>query len=366
VIDETGYDWAEAPVLEPPDVAPQRNGHHQVDDLGDPVWGTRKPVDAAAWLFDEEDDTAAIWGNDEQILWAEGEALMIAGGQGLGKTTLAGQIIRAQLGLAADVLGLPVAPLAQDGKILYLAMDRPRQIRRSMQRQFNATEWDHITGRFEIRPGPPAADMADNTTLLSRMAEAAGASVVYLDSLKDAAIGLSSDEVGAAYNRARQFTLANGVQVCELHHLIKRNPTGGAPNSLADIYGSVWLTSGAGSVILLTGDAGDPIIDFRHGKQPMDEVGPYRLLHDQATGHFTINFNVDLVDLVRATGVEGLTAKQAAEVLFDTKKPTRGEVEKARRRLDKSVDANPPLLVRMEGRKGGAVGGDPASYFLAQ
>ena len=55
------------------------------------------------------------------MLWPEGEAL-VAGSLGVGQTTLAGQVIRAQLGIgSSEVLGLTVAETS--GNILYLAMD---------------------------------------------------------------------------------------------------------------------------------------------------------------------------------------------------------------------------------------------------
>jgi hypothetical protein len=334
-----------------------------IDDTHHPVWGTHPPADGAAYLFDQDDTAISLWGANDLILWAEGEALMIAGGMGLGKTTLAGQIVRAQIGLDTTVLGMPVAPV--DGPILYLAMDRPRQIRRSMLRQFDYTERDQIAGRLLIRPGPPIADLAVRPTLLAEMARECGAAVVYVDSLKDAAIGLSSDEVGAAYNRARQFTLANNVQLCELHHLIKRNPLGGQPNTVADVYGSNWLTAGAGSVVMLTGEPGDPIVGFRHAKQPHNEVGPWRLLHDPDRGRFTIDHEVDLLTLAADTGATGLTPQGAAAAIFEKDKPSRAQIEKARRRLDKLAAAG--QLTRIEGMRGGAVdgvkGSISANYF---
>ncbi|MDT1837607.1 AAA family ATPase, partial [Acinetobacter baumannii] len=77
-----------------------------------------------------------VWGRGENVLWAEGEALMIYGGSGVGKTTIAGQLIRALILADGDVLGLPVTPAA--GRVLYLAMDRPSQAARSLSRQFHA------------------------------------------------------------------------------------------------------------------------------------------------------------------------------------------------------------------------------------
>jgi hypothetical protein len=42
-----------------------------------------------------------------------------------------------------------------------------------------------------------------------------------------------------------------------------------------DVYGSTWLTAGTGSVILLNGEPGDPIVIMHHLKKPVAEGGPY-------------------------------------------------------------------------------------------
>ncbi len=123
------------------------------------------------------------------------------------------------------------------------------------------------------------------------MCRVAGADTCVVDSLKDAALGLSDDEVGAGWNRARQGALVDGVQLLELHHNTKRTPSGGKPDALPDVYGSVWLTAGAGSVVMLSGDPGD------------------------------------------------LTAKQAAAAIGETDKPTASAIQKARRELDALVRA---------------------------
>lgn len=345
------------------------NGHTTTDNKTDTEtddqapassFGNHPPIDAATFLFDSEDTTVALWGDGDDILWAEGEALMIAGGMGLGKTTLAGQIIRAQLGLEpTKVLGLAVAPI--DGPILYLAMDRPRQIRRSMLRQFDHTERQHIENRLLIRVGPPIADIAAYPGLLSAMAQECGAKYIYVDSLKDAAIGLSDDKVGAAYNRARQQVLADGAQICELHHNRKATAGMAASGSVTEVYGSTWLTSGAGSVITLTGEPGDPIIEFRHVKQPLNEVGPYRILNNHDAGQMIIDHQIDLIELTHTYGAQGLTAQHAAQALFDTETPNRAQIEKARYKLDKL--SRQGLLVRVDGMRGGAAGAGAAAWF---
>jgi len=153
---------------------------------------------------------------------------------------------------------------------------------------------------------------------------------VIVDSLKDAALGLSDDEVGAGWNRARQGALVAGVEVLELHHNIKR-----ATEGIADVYGSAWLTAGAGSVLTLAGDPGDPIVGLRHLKQPVEEIGPFRVMHDHTAGVSTVWHGVDLVALVKSAGQ--LTTRAAAVALFETDRPSPAQVEKARRRLEALV-----------------------------
>lgn len=321
-------------------------------------WGGRP---GGPMILDGPDTIPALWGKGNKVLWAEGETLMIAGSQGLGKTTFGGLLIRAQL-FGGDVLNLPVRPVEKN--ILYLAMDRPFQIARSMRRQFDETHREILTEKLIMRPGPPFFDIAQNLNYLPEMAKHYDAEVVYIDSLKDAAIGLTDDTTAASYNRARQELLNHGIQLVELHHNIKRNQTGGKPENIADVYGSTWLTSGCGSVVMLTGEPGDPIIHFRHVKQPADEVGPFMLNHNQDTGELTVSHEVDLLELAAHAGADGLTAKGAAAAVFEKEVPTRAEVEKARRRLE--ALEHDGLLIATEATLGRPDrGGKPRAWFRA-
>lgn len=302
----------------------------------------------------------AVWGEGEQVLWAEGEALMVAGPQGVGKSTIALQLVRAKLGLVDRVLGFPVRTTG--GRVLYLAMDRPSQLRRAAHRLFRPEDKTLLAERLVVWTGPPPYDMAKRTDILALMAKRAGADTVIVDSLKDAAIGLSADEVGAGYNRCRQQALAEGVEVLELHHNRKAGTNGSEPRELSDVYGSTWLTSGTGSVLMLWGDAGDPVVSMRHLKQPMTEVGPYRVVHDHRAGTSKIEQGTSVYDLVRASGYHGLTAKEYAVSLFETDTPDKNEIEKARRKLDKLVVSG--KLHRTDGGRGGGRDRSPAAYHL--
>ncbi len=126
-----------------------------------------------------------------------------------------------------------------------------------------------------------------------------------------------------SYNRARQILLSHGVELVELHHVTKKSSGG-----VDGVYGSVWLTSGAGSVIMLTGQPGDPIVGFRHVKQPAQEVGPLMLSHDESSGTMSVLSVADPVELAVAAGDEGITARALAVVMFDNSKSTRGEMKR--------------------------------------
>lgn len=315
-------------------------------------------VAGGQFVLDIPDTIPAVWGRGDDVLWAEGEALMICGPSGVGKTTLTGQLLRALLGLADKVLDWEVRPA---WRVLYLAMDRPAQIRRALGRVFSADERPVLDERVVFWKGPPPYDLAARPETLLEMARAADADVVIVDSLKDAAIGLSEDPVGAGYNRARQAVLADNRQILELHHVVKRGNNGAAPNTLADVYGSAHLVNGAGSVVMLWGEAGDPIVEFKHLKQPMNDVGPLKVLHDGRSGTSSIFQGSDLLELARKCQTGGVTAADAAALIFEKESPTKNEIEKARRRLADLEKKG--LLVQKGGSRGGAPGSGAARWF---
>lgn len=320
-----------------------------------------------SWLLDAPEETPTIWGRGTEVLWARGEALMIAGPQGVGKTTLASQILKGCLSLQDEVLGYPI--VGTDQRVLYLAMDRPQQARRNLARMFAGLEEhrDYLDEMLRILEGPPPQDFAQAPEVLAQMCREHEADVVFIDSLKDAAIGLSKDEVGAGYNKARQIALADGVNVVELHHFVKNGSDGGKPNHINGIYGSTWLTTGAGSVIMLWGDPGDPEVEFKHLKQPVDEAGPFKIEHNNRTGVSVRVYeeSKDLLSMARRCKSTGISAKESAVVLFDLGdggKVLTKDINKARRRLDRYVEEG--KLHRVDPERQGA--GNEARWFLVE
>lgn len=319
------------------------------------IHSTDRLMPAGSFVLDGTDDFVPLWGHGDQVAWAEGESLWICGPQGVAKSTLMQNVALRRHGiLDGDLLGWPVQRADEPG--LYLAMDRPLQIKRSLRRMVNEEHRAALDANLVVWKGPPPCDLAKHTDTLVGLADQAGAGTIYIDSLKDAAVGLSDDEVGAGLNRAVQTCLANGIEVIGAHHQRKAQAGGTKPKSLDDVYGSTWITSGAGSVVLLWGKAGDPVMELEHLKPPAEPVGPFRVMVDFDTGSVDIDEEVDLWLLASRTA-PGLAVEGAARALFGVTEPDRSQIEKARRKLDKH-----PRLEKVEGVRPPGGGTPPTLY----
>ncbi|HET6873451.1 MAG TPA: AAA family ATPase, partial [Acidimicrobiales bacterium] len=320
----------------------------------------RSVADGASFILDAPTEVPTVWGAGGQVWWAKGEELIICGPPGVGKTTIAQQAVLARIGLRDELLGLPVEP--EEHKVLYIAADRPAQAQRSFARMVTEADRQVVADKLVVWRGPLPFDLAKEPRGLLILAEEMGAGTVVIDSLKDVALDLSSDETGSRLNNSVQIALAEGVEVVALHHQRKSQQGGGKPKSLADLYGSVWIGAGAGSVMLVWGEPGDPLVEVSHLKQPNEEVGPHKVAHDHARGVSTIEAPMDLVEWIRCQP-EGTTAMDAAMRLFETGGPSRPQVAKARRRLDALVDDG--RLERLPGRRGGQGGAEGHRYRVA-
>ena len=295
-----------------------------------------------------EANVVPLWGSGDEILWSRSEELLLVGPTGVGKTTLAQEIVLHRMGLRiGPLLGLPVA-VDDEGVWLYLAMDRPGQAARSLRRMVSEGQLDELDRRLKVWRGPPERDLAKQPEELLAMARRSGATTVVVDSLKDAAIKLSDDETGAGWNRAAQLCLAEGVELIALHHQRKAQQ-GARPKAIDDVYGSTWITAGAGSVVLLWGSPGDAVVELVHLKQPAAPVGPLKVEHDHQSGTSTIADRFDLVRTLRAAG-NGLSAPETARVWFDTDVPDDNERRKAKRALDQLVGKGLRAAERRSGR----------------
>lgn len=265
-------------------------------------------VSGDTFVLDEDTTMVPRWGTSSAPLWARGESLMIVAPPGAGKTTVAVQLVEALIGAGTGhVLGLPITPAS---RVLYLAMDRPRQIARAMSRRFSDIHRQILRDRLVVHRGPLLSDLAQVPDQFVTLARKAGADVVVVDSLKDACAKLTDDESGSMVNRAIQYANAADIDVLVLHHQ-RKGQAGAKPTTLADVYGSTWLTAGAGSVVLLWGEAGSEIVELIHLKQPADAVGPWTVEHDHHTGLSSVTRGFDA--LAYLNGHPGCTVAQAAQ-----------------------------------------------------
>ncbi|MDY0811625.1 DnaB-like helicase N-terminal domain-containing protein [Kitasatospora purpeofusca] len=306
-------------------------------------------------------DKEPLWGTRGETAWAAGESLMIVGAPGVGKTTIAHQVIFARIGLGDSALGMPVA---ESKRVLYLAMDRPQQIARAMARLVRPEHEKLVRERLLIWEGPLPTSLDKEPGLLAELATAHGADTIVIDSLKDAVSTLVDDSLAIAYNSARNRALREGIQVLELHH--QRKATADAPRgqrpTLDRVYGSTWLTSGAGSVLFIAGEAGDPVVNLHHLKTVTGEIGPLTIVHDHEAGTSTVEETIDIAELLRAAQ-DGVTAKQLATAMTGDKKPDAASIGRARRRLNTQVKSG--LAEVEKGSAGGIGGGKEDRYFTS-
>ncbi len=288
---------------------------------------TERFIPGGVFLLDGGTDELPLWGTPDEALWMPGEELMICGPPGVGKSTLGQRIVCALLGIGdATVLGLPVA--ASDGKVLYLALDRRRQIVRSFRRMVTDADRDVLDRRLVFADHFPHDLLHEPGRLLAEALDAEAQWLV-IDSLKDLGLLVEKPEHASAYNTARQEVLRAGVNVVALHHQKKSGADGRRPTTLADVYGGMQLTAGAGSVVLLWGKPED--LELRHLKSPMGEVGPLKMTVDLEVGEFTVRRR-DVLAVLRASP-RGLPVRTVAVVVEDTPDPDRSQIEKVRREL---------------------------------
>lgn len=321
-------------------------------------------VDGHDFLWRDRPNTKPVWGDLDggEVLWAGGEPLIIAGNIGVGKTTLLVQLLRGRLGLDNELLGWPIRPGQRN--TLYLASDRPNQIAKAMRR--NTKKAEHLD-RLKVIEGPPPFSIINNPSGLLELAHQAEADTIMIDSLKDIAPNLSDEATGQAVNYAFQICVAEGIEVVANHHPRKASTENKKPNKLDDLYGSTWLTAGAGSVLFLYGKAGDDEVELFHLKQPEMKIegpngGGLKLVHDHETGRSTLANRWDLLQYLQDQGQKGATTTQAAKAKTKKQSPTDSENKSVRRALDRLVKND--LASKTEGTRGGPGGSGAALYSI--
>lgn len=315
-------------------------------------YGDSAALDGADFMFGEVATDVPIWGTGEDLLWVEGGGLMIPSDQGLGKSLTAQQIIAGRLGVGpAELLGLPIAPLDHGKVIVYLALDRPRQIARSMKRLFRTDgERNVAQTRLRIWTKPIPIDiLGDPYAFADWIQDTFGDNVgdLIIDSVKDLTpVNLSNGEVGQSLDMAWKECRARGMSTLILHHERKTGNDESRANrqpSLDHIYGSVWLTSGMDSILHISGKQGENLVRYTHLKAIINMLDPIDAVHDQENGRTSVlslaksanstDVKVEQVYQVIEYGSQGGAVVTAADVVARATGVSKASVDRYIKRL---------------------------------
>lgn len=310
---------------------------HQATDDPEPTEFDLSPGDI---IFTIPLEVESIWGNGQESLWARGEPLMIYGPTGIGKTTLAGRLLLSLIGVdSSELLGYPVTPVQPGQTVLYVAADRPRQAMRSLRRMAPTNAASILAERLRIEHNRQIWASDADPKMLHRAAVQANATCIFIDSSKDLAGGPLKDEGPAkALMDAVQICIANEVDVAMLHHPRKATQENTKRDlDLDDVYGSAWLTAGAGSVLLVDGKPGSGEFRFEQLKAPATFVDPLEVSVDYEKGELHKNTIRDLATWLEEYG-QTVTIAQAVSYQYgipeDEAYQHRPQYTKIQRRLE--------------------------------
>lgn len=328
-------------------------------------------MSGAEFFLDLPDMPPVIWGDGNRILWIDGEPLMICGDDGTGKSTIDHQLLAARLGIRDDLLDYSVEPAK--GVVAYLAMDRPEQARRAGHRLFPEdieVDFRSQLERLAVWRGPLPFDPLGSPDALADwlQSEFGHVSDVHADSLKDMASNLSEDGVGSRLNSAIQEVISRGINWVGLHHQRKASGENKKPDSLADVYGSRWLTAGHGSVLMLTRERDDKdVVELSQLKEPADRVPRMLLRHDRSRGSTRpITASRTVEQVLDEKGESGATIAEVASAVYGKSSTDleNGERKRVGRQLGAMVENG--SAKKVDGSKGGSGGSKAARYVLLE
>jgi replicative DNA helicase len=264
------------------------------------------------FLFAEQDAVASIWGSGDQVIWASGEVLIVAGPPGVGKSTVVQHLALARAGIGpGEVLGYPVEP-DPERRVLMLSLDRPTQIARSMRRMVSELEHGRIL-RDQFRVCTDLGfDIGESPNALAHLAQEQNAGTVVLDSAFCAASGLREDDKMSSAMRALRKCEANGARVVMVHHIRKQSRSDPASPQLDSMFGSAMISAAAGSVVLLKPLSRDKVL-LAHRKSPMEPVPDQHFEINHDTGWLKSSRRRSALEVLALSPDEALSAREIAD-----------------------------------------------------
>lgn len=228
------------------------------DFLGEaPPWEAELPrpgKDGEAFLFEQNVDIVPVWGSVKRPRWASGEPLYLFARPGAGKSTLAQNLALGRLGVPSFRTVLEGDVAVGEGTVLYLAMDRPKQVARSMSRMVSGEDRELLRDYLRFWAGPPPFRITETPDrLLPWIDSFGGVKTVVVDSLFNIAPALTDEDGSAAANNAFQQVVAYGIELIVVHHDRKQGESR-RRSGMDDMYGGRAISAGAGSIAAMEGD----------------------------------------------------------------------------------------------------------------
>jgi hypothetical protein len=237
-----------------------------------------------------------VWGEHPHVLWAKGEAFMIAGSTGTGKTTLAQQILLRRMGVKTEPL-FDLAIETSVRPVLYLAIDRENQAARSFRRMASELPRGRLLWHADLGLYNPTNDVPERFIDWLMMHRCG---TLVIDSLY-ALIGSGKDEMLGWYTQMVRALGQAEIELLVLHHF--RKGSGEEGGALIDrVYGGAQVTWSAGSVLAISGEPGDDEVEAYHVKQPGKTCGPWTLRHDHEQGVTSAAKHPSPIEMLRILG----------------------------------------------------------------
>ena len=315
-------------------------------------------------LLDIQGETP-LWGPQHAPLTAAGQQTLLAGPDGVGKSTLCGQYAKARLNLPGwgeEMLGLPVVPLPDDQTVLYLAADRPVQIMQNFRRGLTDDMREVLRDRLTFWPGPPPVDLGTSAgqLWLLRNVERVRAGLVFIDSRKDVGDVMEPREVSRLNQLLKQLD-ADGVEVFMPAHTLQAADNPSTKPELTHVKGQREVFSGTGSVLMIKGRPGADEVVLHQVKPIREFHPPLTVRFDKQSGRARVVEQRAGVDTLDLTDRPPTAAEAEAEVrddllsagsggLSSTEVTGTGRVGTARRAARDRMRDRGEVISRREGR----------------
>ena len=316
------------------------NVDHRLTAVSEPPRELTRAVDGATFVDGVPDHVPALWGDSNEVLWAQGEPLMLVGPRASARRRSCSS---SPSPASASAPSYSASRSRRTGRVLYVAADRPTQAASSLRRMVDADDHEHsfATGSSSGK-GRSRSTLADAQRGLVELADELGdVATSSIDSLKDVAArpreGRDREPRQHRLPGARRVRTASSLVI---HHQRKEQKGGAKPQAARRRLRITLAHRRHGLRLLLWGEPGDLVVELRHLKQP---VRGGRSARRSSTTTLPADQPSTSAPTSRPSsrwprpGSPSTTPRSASS----RHNPSKNEIEKARRKLETLIVARP-------------------------